>query len=247
MSTSSLPPDAESLPRVPLKVKPPVLASEILREEVAPIAPARRAIRLVLAGAAGLVPLALGATGDGPLASLAFEGGSRAAACLVGAMLLPGALLFRARYRAFVAARVILAGALALALPALFLLVRSALADAPPLLRAADAALAASILTALFGFMGPETTGACTKWASLIVFVHAARIALHNTLEPRTPPPLDRVLIGALGDLVSLTLVSFAMFQLLAALLSRQAREVDVRATATPPEPDDIRRSRHDD
>jgi hypothetical protein len=164
----------------------------------------------------------------------------------VVATLLPGALLFRARYRAFVAARVILAGALALALPALLLLVLGALADAPPLLRAVDATLAASILTALFGFMGPETTGACTKWASLLLFAHAVRVALHSFFGPKAPP-LDSIALGALGDLVSLTLVAFAIFQLLAALLSEQAREIDVHATATPPEPDDIRRSRHDD
>jgi hypothetical protein len=94
--------------------------------------------------------------------------------------------------------------------------------------------------------MGPEMTGACTKWASLLLFVPAVRVALHNSFGPKAPP-LESIVLGALGDLVSLTLVAFAIFQLLAALLSHQAREIDVRATATPPEPDDARRSRTDE
>src|SRR5437016_6320422 len=49
MSTTSLPEDADPLPTQTAKVRPPVLASDILRDDVAPVAPARRAIRLWLA------------------------------------------------------------------------------------------------------------------------------------------------------------------------------------------------------
>src|SRR5205085_2614346 len=153
VSTTSLPLDARPLPPRPAFVKPPVLASDILREEVAPIAPAQSAARIAvgcfglafaclalasffgivprapgiflgslgtalvagvavvvpapyaarasMAAVAGLVPLTLGATGEGPLAAVGHEGSMRAGLGLVVVTVLPGVLLFRARYRAF--------------------------------------------------------------------------------------------------------------------------------------------------
>src|SRR5580658_10391339 len=54
MSTTSLPPGRESVPSTRSVVKAPILASDILREEIAPLAPARSALRALL------VPLSLG-------------------------------------------------------------------------------------------------------------------------------------------------------------------------------------------
>jgi len=160
MSTSSLPPEVAPISVVPFSIiKPPVLASDILREEVAPIAPAQRAVRIWLAAyalafaalaaasrmgfgppsstvfngsiatavvalaaalvpapyaarasfalIAGLVPLALGAVGEGPLAAIGFQGRLAGALGVGLVTLLPGALFFRARYRAFRAARIL--------------------------------------------------------------------------------------------------------------------------------------------
>jgi hypothetical protein len=45
MSTSSLPPSTKRIPTRTAPVKPPILASDILREEVAPKAPGQRAMR----------------------------------------------------------------------------------------------------------------------------------------------------------------------------------------------------------
>src|ERR1700721_4403833 len=67
MSTSSLSPSAKRIPlRIP-PVKPPVLASDILREEVAPQAPGQKAVRvsLLALSAIGLAMALASAVGVG--------------------------------------------------------------------------------------------------------------------------------------------------------------------------------------
>ncbi len=287
VSTTSLPVDAVDEPVVTAKIKPPVLASDILREEVAPIAPAQGALRIWLAafaiafaaGAAaswagfgprspgvvtgclatafvallaatlpvpyavraslaavsGLVPLAMGVRSEGPLAALGFEGTGHAAALLVLTTLLPGALLFRARYRAFRAARVLLVLALAASAYGLVILVMHALSpDASFLARAADAGLACAALTAFFGFLGEETTGACTAWAVLLVAAYTVRLGLQTVVESGDPYGRWGFLVGALGASVSGMVVAFAVLQLLATLLANEARKVDVHRIVGP-------------
>ncbi|MGO9713440.1 MAG: hypothetical protein ACLQBL_31575 [Polyangiaceae bacterium] len=292
MSTSSLPPSVRRAPvRLP-PVKPPILASDILREEVAPQAPARRALRGALiamlaisvvgvvvaswgiggtrlgarwalegaactailaavaafvplpyalraaAGAlAGAIPLLLGAAGLGPLSRLGDEGGGAALAMAAMATALPGALLFRSRYRAFRAARVILAIALAVSVPAVVLLAMTA-ADGGVALgaRALAAVGVAAALAATLGFMGPETSGGCAQWAALVVGAYAARPtwrAVASAWSGRDPDTLA-LSAAALGALVATTLVTFALFQLLAAVLGGQARQVDVHRAVGP-------------
>src|SRR5258708_1928592 len=77
-------------------------------------------LRATIGVALGAIPLAMGTRSLGPLASLHLAQNapqSLAIFALVG--ILPGALFFRARYRALSAARVLLGLALVLSAPAL--------------------------------------------------------------------------------------------------------------------------------
>jgi hypothetical protein len=277
--------------RIP-PVRPPVLASDILREEVAPEAPAQRAIRVALlafalmslvaafaastvldaatgfagarlnapwafegavataivaalaafaplpyalraivAATAGAVPLAMGAVQIGPLARLGDDGQTASIATLLMATALPAALVFRARYRAFRAARVILGVALAISFPAIILLVlRVADGGQPISARGVAAAGIVGAVAGTLGFMGPETSAGCMQWAALVVGAFAARPAWGAVSSAWSGREQDTVALttAALGSLVASTLVTFALFQILAAALARQARKVDV-------------------
>ncbi len=297
MSTTSLPAEAgRSAPRA--SVNPPILASDILREEVAPRAPARTTIRLWLAGfaaacalsaaaarlgfgphtsrvfegsllaaglaglgalvpapyvaralvaaLAGLALLGLGALERGPLAPLGHDGVGHAAATVALATLLPAALLFRARFRAFQTARVVLTAALALALPAVVLGVLGALdGAAPPVARVADAAVAAAALTGLFGYMGAETSAGCDRWAALILGLASLRVAarapqLLAALADHASVPMAAdardgpwgPVVAAIGTLAAATITAYGLFQILVVALGRRAREVDVHQFA---------------
>ena len=216
MSTTSLPSSSEPVSAPAPSIKAPILASDILRDEVAPLTPARSAMRrwllvlsaafgllaaasfggllpaaplavsaaLVTAGAAalawprpvpygaraglatlaGLLPLVLGAQGKGPLALIGSSHGyAEPGAALVLVTLLPAALFFRAQYRAFRAARGFLVFALLLAAPAVYFLGQSALAgDTGVAVRVADVVSVMAVMASFAGFLGPETTGACT-------------------------------------------------------------------------------------
>jgi hypothetical protein len=291
MSTSSLPASKRIALKVP-PVKPPVLASDILREEVAPQAPARSAVRVtlvalaaislfaafaagvgigasrlgaplalqgalgcaVVAGLAafvplpyavralvaafvGLAPLAMGVVGVGPFARLGDDGLWTAAAMALMATALPASLLFRARYRAFRAARVILGVALACAVPAVVLLLLTAIDGGSPLVTRALAAVGVVAAAAgTLGFMGPETSGGCAQWAALVVGAYTARPtwrAVASAWHGRDEDTLG-LSAAALGALVATTLVTLAVFQILAAALARQARKVDVHRAVGP-------------
>jgi hypothetical protein len=294
MSTTSLPVDARPSSPV-MRVMPPVLASDMLREELAPIAPARRSIRIglgtfaavfalaaiasrvglvprtagvfegslatatlaglaallpapyaaraSLAAVAGLAPLVLGARGLGPLAAIGHEGALRAGTGLVLVTALPGALLFRARYRAFRAARLILALVLATCVPALYFVTLGVLdSDAAFLARASEAAVLVATLTAFFGFMGEETTGGCGRSAAAVLILHSARLASVEWTPARGTEAFHYGTFGyvfaAAGELAAGALVAFAFFQLLAAVLATRARKVDVHRIAGGSAPD---------
>jgi hypothetical protein len=270
----------------------PLLASEVLREELAPLEPARHMCRLWLlavaacltalsvgmrlgiglpgvrldaatvgfsaAGAvaaiailpfpyalrAGLVVLvggalaALGLRGAGPLAALGAGGATLSDATRVLMLAtLPAALLFRARYRAFTPARVLLAVAVALSLPFVGFEVAEALsASTPVMLRVAGGANVVLVGLGLFGFMGAGSTGAGSLWASLVLVGAPAEIAL------RQLTPLGSAAGGwltfpaaAVGVLAAAVLVSLGLFQLLAAALAPAAR----RGAAPLKRPDD--------
>jgi len=307
MSMSSIATSVPIPPSIPPPCKPPVLASDILREEVAPFRPAQRAVRAwlgayalafalaatasmygfgapmpgalegawvtaivaaiaaiapvpyaaraSLAAIAGLVPLTLGALGEGPLAAIGFEGPVPSVAGIVLVTFLPGALLFRARYRAFRAARGILGIALALAAPALFFLGAGAIDAAADLVeRVSDAAVLVASLAAFGGFMGEETTGGGNGVAALIVVTHALRLpiiagsGLAAAIATGSSDDVARWIehaaairyglwgppIAGIGEFIGSALVAYALFQLLAVLFAREARKVDVHRIVGP-------------
>jgi hypothetical protein len=304
MSTTSLPANARrSAPRLS-SVRPPILASDMLREEVAPRAPARTTIRLWLAAFAGAcalsavaahlgfgphssrvfegslvtaciaavgaaVPapylvravvavlagtalLGLGSIDRGPLAPLGHQGFGQALAALALATLLPAALLFRARFRAFRAARIVLTVALACALPAVVLGALGAIDGSAPLpARLADGAVAIGALTGLFGYMGAETSAGCDRWAALILALSSLRVAVHapQLLGALAEQPLPGEasdgawghLIAAIGMLAATTIAAYGLFQILAIALGSRARTVDVHQIAAKPDREEAR------
>jgi hypothetical protein len=285
MSTTSLPSSSAPIEAAAPSVKPPILASDILREEVAPLAPASSAMRrwllalaagfgllggayfegllptaelavtasLVTAAAAvlawlvpytaraclavlaGLMPLALGAALKGPLALLGSEGDLPAGASLVLVTLLPAALFFRAQYRAFGAARAFLVVALLLAIPGVFFLGQGAVTGGTPvLLRAADVLVVTAVLTSFAGFLGPETTGACTIWGAALLVLAPARQLVATSLGEASGSKLAVAAAEAVGVALAATVVSVGLYQLLAAALARRARMVDVHRIVGP-------------
>jgi hypothetical protein len=198
---------------------------------IAAVAPLEYAQRARLAVVAGGTPLILGAAHIGPLARLGDDGVASALAMVVMATVLPAALVFRARYRAFRAARAILGAALVASLPAVALLAVRML-DAGDSFgdRAIAGAGVAAAAAATLGFMGAETSAGCDQWAAFVVGAIVARPSWHAALAAWSGRGADVVSLtaAALGELMATTLVTFALFQLLAVALAGQAREVDV-------------------
>ncbi len=85
--------------------------------------------------------------------------------------------------------------------------------------------------------MGPETSGGCGQWAALVVGAYAARPAWRafaSAWSGDAGEATFALLSAAAGALVISTLVTFALFQILAAALARQARKVDVHRAVGP-------------
>jgi hypothetical protein len=180
-------------------------------------------IRAGAAAALGIALIALGMDGIGPLSIVR---STPDALRFVALIALPGALLFRARYRAYRRARWVLVAALVAALPYAVDRART-VADAslPIALRAGAAADIFIILSGLFGFMGEYTTGGSSVWAALVIFVLSGNVALRQ-LEPARFP--DAALLThagvALAVACAATLVTIGFFHLLSARLARDAR-----------------------
>ena len=193
--------------------------------------------RAAFAAVAGLLPLLFGVQHQGPLGAMGFEGVHHAEAGLVLVTALPGVLLFRARYRAFGVGRWLLAAALVVSAPALYVLATAAVGDhASVVARASDGTVIAASLLAFAGFMGAETSGACTVWAVLLLGAHAARLGLRAS--GASVQEQWQFLLGAVGEVVATTLVAFSVFQLLAVVFGRAARKVDVHQIVGPSAPE---------
>jgi hypothetical protein len=185
------------------------------------------AVRAAAVAALGVVLMLLGEGGFGPVAGLSLGSGPGTdLARLVVLAMLPGALLFRARYRAYPRARGVLALALGLSLP--FAVSRGLVAFGPgaPFVDRAGAALdMAVILSGLFGFMDENTTGGGSVWAALVLAILSGDIALRE-LAPASyphPGPLAHV-ATALGTLCASVLAATSAYHLLAAWFARDAR-----------------------
>ena len=167
-----------------------VVGAVTLFAAVARVTYRQRAVAMVAMGA---VVAILGIGGVGPARGIAHDGAWWSVAHMVAAAILPATLLFRARYRAFEGARLLLGlgflAALPLALHAVLLL----MAPAAPFGFAQLGAVIALcfIVAGLPGFMGSETTAAGTFVAPAMVAAFAIASGLER-LGVLTP--------GSLGD-----------------------------------------------
>jgi hypothetical protein len=266
----------------------PLLASEALMEELAPLEPLRQEARIWAAGVGGasllfgalpIVGLLPGGTPAalpwfvtgaialvaaltpvsyrqravamvvlGLLSGLVALQGANGAlmradgapvwglARLAGAVALPAALLFRARYRAYRGARVALGAALGLSLPFGVHMVFELLG---PVSVATAGAVAVLFVLAgsLAGFMGGETTGAGAYMAPTAVVVLAADLALRGLARS----PMLGVITDALALAGGAGLASLGLFQILAWRFAADARRIDLHSPAresTPPASD---------
>jgi hypothetical protein len=184
-----------------------------------------RAVAVALLGGA---LMALGVVAAGPLASLRL--GSTLGVeltRLLALAALPGALLFRARYRAYPRARLVLGVALLAALPfaigraGVFLDSASDLVD-----RAGAAVDVAVILSGLFGFMGADTTAGGAVWAALVLGVLSADIALRELDAPAGLTHWMAHSATAIGAACAGILAAMGEYHLLAAGLGRDARRM---------------------
>jgi hypothetical protein len=200
---------------------------------LAVLTPIPYAMRAGMAVLAGLLPLVLGASGQGALAPLGVEGRLEPCAGIALATLLPAALFFRSRYRAFPTARAVLAGALLFAVPTILLVARETLAEGTPLaMRVTDGLVIGATLTSMGGFFGPETTGACTAWGALVLLTYSGRVFATTWFEGAGR--LGSAAVTAMGGGLSATVVSVGLYQLLAAMLAHRARLVDVHQIVGP-------------
>jgi hypothetical protein len=267
-----------------------LLASEALREDVAPEHPAERTARRVSGAAAGglaLVAVALFAGLVGPAPTLAGPGAVAGAVLLailaaripyrtrayamtgagtvlllegllghgpafgltqgasvewevtrvVAAIVLPAALFFRASYRAYPAARAILALSLVLALP---FVVRSGYVIVLPSgvwARVAAGTTIAAVLFALVGFMGSGTTAMGSAWGALVLFTLAGDIVLARVLGGDTTGWALHA-STSLAFLCGSAVAAVGVFQTAALHLAADARRIDVTRHEEPPDDD---------
>jgi len=264
-----------------------VLASEALRDDVAPYEPARRRARWAIGGAGfglallglsmragqgqqglygasttfaaaaaalalavlpfsylvrggaawalGMLLFLVGAEGAGPLGHGPIDPATDLARLLAVAAL-PGALLFRARYRTYRRARIVLAAALTGAVP--FVLVRSlsAVHSGPSPVEKAGAALAVfTVLCGLTGFMGEDTTAGGSVWAALLIAVLGTDLGLRGfrlIADVGTGPAVLSALWASVGATCAGALVATGAFKLLAGWLAADARRKAKRGQA---------------
>jgi len=192
-------------------------------------------VRAVAIFAVGVALMAFGADSIGPLAGLRLGStmGLEVTRLLVLASL-PGALLFRARYRGYPRARLVLGLSLIAAAP--FAISRGLVAasSAASLVdRVAAGMDLAVILAGLFGFMGADTTGGGSVWASLVIFFLSLDIFLRELGTPESVALWAEHAATAVAAACAATMASVGGYQLLAAHLARDARRLMRRRGST--------------
>ena len=187
----------------------------------------------------GLLVVFTGLGGTGPAAFIAHDAPFLGLARAFAATALPGALLFRARYRAYSGARWLLGAAFVLALPFVLLLALR-LATRQPDLSTAGAIVALVVtLVGLVGFMGKETTGAGTYVGLSVLVGLGAELLLSDLSSPGTLDAWSSIVMTVLGSIAFVAatgLSALGLFQLLASRLSGEARRIDLHAAVPEPE-----------
>ena len=197
--------------------------------------PLSYSVRALAVFVLGVGLMVLGADSVGPLAGLELGStlGLEVTRCLVLATL-PGALLFRARYRGYPRARLVLGLALLAAAP--FAITRGLVAAssvATVVDRVAAGVDLLVILAGLFGFMGADTTAGGSVWASLVILFLSADIFLRELGTAESIGLWAEHAATAVAAACAATLASLGVYQVLAARLARDARRLMRRRGST--------------
>jgi hypothetical protein len=183
-------------------------------------------VRAIGVGVLGALLIFLGLDDTGPLAAARIGGGGSEVARLLSLATLPGALLFRARYRAYPRARLVLGIALALSIPFAVTQVIVAADSASPLMDRGSAALdLAIVLSGLFGFMGEDTTAGGSVWAALVLALLPANIAVRG-FDAVAAGAWVRPVGAAIGTACAATLTAIGVFHLMASWFGSDARRL---------------------
>lgn len=158
-------------------------------------------------------------------------------------MILPGALLFRARYRAYARARWILGAALASALP--FVIYSAArIAQIDPNGFGFDQSGAVIAVVAvgasLLGFMGSETTGGGTATALGVILALAADLVLQALAVPGVASSVREVanvVASSAAFAGTSAMASLGLFQILAWRFAADARRINLHQIPKQPRP----------
>lgn len=222
----------------------PILASECLRDDIAPLEPFTRVGRVTyalsaaagatasvmtrsipLGAAAGMALLgavlpryalrAVAAIAGAAIAASTFAGAPTLLLRIVAASLLATSLFLRASYRAHRGTRIALGVGIAL-----FAL--SALGAG----RISGAAIGVVATVSLLGFMNDETTGGCAWWGALAIAVAGGSFALAGAGW-----------IAVATALVAIVCASVGGYQLVAQLIAPTERARDHRSTLPPAAP----------
>jgi hypothetical protein len=232
-----------------------VVGAVTLFAAVARVAYRKRAVAMVALGA---IVAGLGVAGTGPAQGIAEGGAVWAMLRFVAAVALPAAILFRARYRAFEGARLLLGLAFVAALPYAFHAVGLVIAPAFGFAQVGAILVLVLLVAGLLGFMGSETTAAGSFVAPAMIAAFALQAGLQR-LGALVPGSLVDVFgvvevvsedgeithtlpaVGLTGAAIrdaAVTAVAFAasallsalgLFQILAWKFAPAARKIDVR------------------
>jgi hypothetical protein len=149
------------------------------------------------------------------------------------AIVLPGALLFRARYRAYAPARWILGIAVVLSLPFVTMSVLHAAQTQLGLSQSGAVIAVVAVGASLLGFMGSETTGGGTATALGVVIALAIDLALRGVGAPDAKLTLTSAASIVASSAVfagTSAMASLGLFQLLAWRLAADARRINLHA-----------------
>ncbi len=182
----------------------------------------------------GLIVVITGLGGTGPAAFIAQDAPGLGLARAFAATALPGALLFRARYRAYAGARWLLGGAFVLSLPFAVLLAIRLVTREPDLSMAGSIVALVVTLAGLAGFMGKETTGAGTYVGLSVLLGLGTELCLSDLNHPGEIKmlPIIMTVLGSSAFVAATGLSALGLFQLLASRLSGEARRIDLHAAA---------------
>ncbi len=190
----------------------------------------------------GLLVVLTGLGGTGPAAFIAHQTQGLGLARVFAAIALPGALLFRARYRAYSGARWVLGGAFVLAIPFVGLILWRLFTHSADLSTAGAIVALVVTLVGLVGFMGKETTGAGTYVGLSVLFGLGADLFFVDLSYLESLGDWRAVLTTWLGSVAFISatgLAALGLYQLLASRLSGDARRIDLHAIT--PEPERVR------